>query len=358
MSIRIGIIGAGGIGTLHAETASAVGAEIVSICDADMSRAERLASRFGNAKPVSSHAELLANSDIEAVVVAVPNIFHASIAIDALRAGKHVLLEKPMAITVGDCESIMCERDQARRLVQIGFVTRGAPAVKAARSLIESGRLGTIYHIKAAMYRRRGIPGLGRWFTTRDKSGGGVLIDLGVHMLDLVMHLSGARDPKSAYGVSTSTHGQPIANYIGSEMWAGPRDPEGVFDVEDALTAIVRFGGMNLELNVMWAGDFPQGSLRDGVVILGDRGGLHIEPWANKVALCFQENGYVCDVSPELGKADAWTEAWQGQFRSFASAVRNGAAPQAAAEDGRRVQAIIEAIYRSCSSGSVEAVSA
>lgn len=355
MTIRIGIIGAGGIGTLHAETATNCGATLLAVCDADPARALKLATRF-HAKATSDRAELLAMREIDAVYVAVPNIDHASVAISALQAGKHVFLEKPMAMSVAECDGVIDAMRAAGRVVQIGFVSRNAPAAQAAKRIIEAGTLGTIYHVKAAMYRRRGIPGLGRWFTTRRSSGGGALIDIGVHVIDLAVYLANARHPQRAFGISSSTHGVPIESYTGTEMWAGPRDPGGVFDVEDAIHALVRFDGMSLELNAMWAGDFPQGALRDGFVILGTRGGCHLDLWGNKFTMAYEENGYMCDVTPELGKGDPWREAWETQFRSFAAAVISGTPPRAGAEDGRRVQTIVEAIYRSCATGRDEAV--
>jgi len=358
MSLRLGVIGAGGIGTLHAETASRVGLEIVGVCDADITRATRLAGRFNGAAPTDSPAALLGNKDIDAVVVAVPNVHHAALAIQSLNAGKHVLLEKPMAMTLAECDAILDAQRGAKRMLQLGFVSRCAPAAKAARQFISDGKLGRIYHVKAAMYRRRGIPGLGRWFTTKSESGGGALIDIGVHLIDIVLHLAGQPTAKSAFGLASSSHGMPISSYRTTEMWAGPPNPQGTFDVEDAITALVQCEGMTIELNAMWAGNFPQGSLRDGITLLGDKGGCHIDLWTNKLTLAGQHSGFACDITPDLGKIDPWREAWEGEWRMFVDAVLNGAALNATGDDGRRVQAIVEAIYRSCSTGKNEPVSA
>jgi predicted dehydrogenase len=356
MALRVGIIGAGGIGTLHAETAARTGVEIRAVCDTRIARATKLAGQFKGAATTDDAAELLADDSIDAVVIAVPNLHHARLAIAALNAGKHVLLEKPMAISVGQCDAVLGAMRRASRVVQLGFVSRCAPAARAAERAVAEGRLGRIYHVKAAMYRRRGIPGLGRWFTTKAESGGGVLIDLGVHMIDLVMHLTGAPRPLSAFGTASSTHGKPIGEYHAKDMWAGPPDTDGVFDVEDAIAASVQFDGMTFELNAMWAGNFPDGSLRDGIVLLGEKGGCHIELWKHKFALAVEKSGEVSDLTPELADVDPWTTAWEEEWRLFADAIATGSPPNATAEDGRRVQTVVDAIYRSCASGRNEKV--
>lgn len=358
MSLRVGIIGAGGIGTLHAETASRIGVTIAGVCDTRRPRAERLAARFPGSVITTEAARLFADDSIDAVVIAVPNLLHAPLAIEALQAGKHVLLEKPMALSLEQCDAIIAAMNHAQRIVQIGFVSRCSPAMRAARRLVEDGVLGNIYHAKAAMYRRRGIPGLGRWFTNKAESGGGALIDIGVHMIDAALYLTGATQPRLAFGIASSTHGKPITQYRTTEMWAGPADPHGVFDVEDAIAAHVQFPGMTFELNAMWAGNFPQSALRDGIVLLGDKGGCHIEVWTPKLTFTTEQSGFLCDVSPDLGKADAWTTAWEEEWKLFVSAISSGTPPNAGAADGRRVQAVVEAIYRSCASGCAEAVSA
>ena len=357
MALRVGIIGAGGIGTLHAETAARVGVDIRSVCDTRQARATKLAERL-DAKAASDSSVLFADEGIDAVVIAVPNLLHAPLAIAALEAGKHVLLEKPMALTIAQCDQIIAAQRAAKRIVQLGFVSRCAPAARAAERMIAQGRLGKIYHVKAGLFRRRGIPGLGRWFTNKVESGGGVLIDVGVHMLDLVMHLTGNRTPKRAFGTASSTHGLPIEDYPAKDMWAGPPDPGGVFDVEDALSASVQFAGLTLELNLMWAGNFPEGALRDGITLLGEKGGCHIELWKHKMALALEENGDVIDSTPPLPDVDPWQTAWEESWRLFVAAVENGGAPNATTDDGRRVQAIVEAIYRSCASGCCEDVRA
>ena len=166
--LRLGFIGSGAIAEVHAEAAQRVGSHVAGFFDVEQARAKRLADRFGAALATASLPALL-KSDCEAVVVAVPNHLHREMTIAALEAGKDVLLEKPMAMSVAECESIIAAARTRKRIVMLNFVCRSSPAALAARRFIDAGRLGKLYHVKAALYRRRGIPGLGRWFTTKSR---------------------------------------------------------------------------------------------------------------------------------------------------------------------------------------------
>ena len=352
MPHRIGIIGAGGIAQLHAQTAAKVGLEVAAICDIDEDRAKQLAGQYNGAIATNSHATLLEMSDVSAVAIATPTSTHKPLAIAALQAGKDVLLEKPMAIDCGECDEIIDAVQRADRLLQMGFVCRVAPASRAVKRFIDAGRLGRIYHAKATLYRRRGIPGLGRWFTTKRESGGGVLMDLGVHLLDLVLYLTGPPQPTRVCAACTSTFGSPIENYTYDEMWAGPPNPKGVFDVEDAVTALIHFdNGMTLDLDTTWAADLPNGIYRDGVLLLGDKGGCFFDLWSNEVILTAQQDGYLVDTKPSFPPGDAWAAAWQRQYEVFAENLDQRKAPEASATDGRAVQRLLDALYRSAESG-------
>jgi predicted dehydrogenase len=351
MTLRLGIVGAGGAAALHAQAAAAAGLRVTGVCDVDAKRASVLASKYPGARATGTLETLLERRDVDAVVVAVPNVHHKDVAIAALRAGKDVLLEKPMAMSAAECDEIIAARVATGRILQVGFVCRGAPAAEAAAKLIAKGRLGRIYHAKASLYRARGIPGLGRWFTTRALSGGGALMDLGVHLIDLVLHLTGHPRALRASAVCSANFGLPVDRYAFESMWAGPPDPRGVFDVEDAASALVRFeGGLSMELNVTWAADVSRQALRDGVVLLGDRGGCMVDLWNNQVVLTVEQGGKMIDEAQALPDGDAWTAAWRRQAERFAQAVTSRSAAESSGEQGRNVQALIDAMYRSAAS--------
>lgn len=352
MSYRLGIIGSGAIGGMHADAAAKVGTTVAGFCDLDLSRAQHLASMYDGSIACDSIEAFVARDDIDAVVIAVPNFLHRDLAVTALEAGKDVLLEKPMAMSVAECDEIIAAKDRSGRIVQLGFVCRYAPAAQAAREFVESGDLGTIYHAKAQLYRRRGIPGLGRWFTTRAQSGGGVLIDLGVHLVDLALHLLGGPAVERVSGHCTSIFGSPIGDYVFNEMWAGPPNPDGVFDVDDGAVGLVRLaGGATLEINTTWAANLPDGSLPNGVVLLGDRGGCIVDIWENTLKVATVQHGRITDWQPQLPPGDAWDLGWRAEHEAFAHAVTTREDPIASVHDGRRVQSVLDAMYRSSETG-------
>lgn len=352
MSLRLGIAGAGSIAAVHAEAAARAGMEVAAVCDHHRDRASALAAKHPGAVAAGSLDELLAVDGLDAVTVAVPNDLHKDFAIAALRSGRDVLLEKPMGLNTAECDAIIEAAGQADRFVQLGFVCRYAPAARAARMLVAEGKLGSIYHVNATLYRRRGIPGLGRWFTTRARSGGGVLMDLGVHLVDLALFLTGFPHATRASAVRTSVFGSPPGQYHYQEMWSGPPDPQGAFDVEDGLQALLRFdSGITLHLGVSWAANIPEAALGDGVVVLGDQGGCSIDLWGNRLTVASEQDGQLTDSSFPLPECDAWPTAWQAQYEAFADAVRTRRPPEASAGQGRLVQALIDSLYRSAQEG-------
>lgn len=351
MTIGLGIIGAGSIGRVHAEAARRNGLRVAGAWDFHRDRADALVAAHGG-RATDSLEELLGLADIDAVAIAVPNSAHIGCATRAFGAGKHVLLEKPMALSVAECDRILEARDEAGRVLQLGFVCRGSPTSRLAKRLIDAGRLGEIYHAKCSIYRRRGIPGLGGWFTTQAISGGGPLIDLGVHLIDLGRWLCGSPEALRASGATYGTFGHPIEKYRFVEMWAGPPKIDGVFDVEDHATALVRFdGGLTVELNVTWAMNQPESALPEGIRLFGDQGGVAFRVFEKDLVLATEEEGRIVDVTPKFGPEDPLASAWDEQYRQFRGAIADGVGPHATGEDGRAVQAIVEAIARSSEEG-------
>jgi len=359
MSFGLGIIGCGAIGNVHAQTARRAGVRIVGAWDSIPERAALLVKEHGGQAAPSIDA-LLAINGMDAMVVAVPNDRHGDCACAALKAGKHVLLEKPMAITLEQCDQIIAAESASAGRLQMGFVCRSTPTALVAKKWIDAGRFGEIYHIKASLYRRRGIPGLGGWFTTKARSGGGPLIDLGVHMIDLSLHLAGHPAVARVSGATWSKFGHPISEYRYTSMWAGPPKLDGTFDVEDAATALIRCaGGLTIEVNVTWAANIPEGSTIDGISIWGSRAGAHFDVLGKEVSIATEEQGMLVDIKPHLAGMDGMAgmagmdandllnQAWDEQYRHFTHMVTKGKAPCATGAQGRALQSVIEAIYES-----------
>ena len=175
-------------------------------------------------------------------------------AIDALNAGKNVMLEKPMCLNADLARKVVAARDANKKVLQIGMVRRQSTEADIIKKLIEDGRLGDVYQIRVKLIRRRGIPGLGGWFTTKALSGGGGIIDISVHALDLSMYVTGLWNPTAVSAKTYSKFGSPIKDYHYVSMWAGPPKMDGIFDVDDYAAGLIRFGDKaTLSFEVAWA---------------------------------------------------------------------------------------------------------
>ncbi len=349
MSITIGIVGAGTIGRVHAEAAWGMGMKIGGIADIDLGKAENLAGDVGGVPCVDSAEKLYADAGIDAVVIGVPNIDHKPLAITAMRAGKDVLLEKPMGLNAAQCREINAVAKETGRVLQIGYVQRFSTVGQGAKRVIDAGTLGKIYHAKAQLVRRRGIPGLGGWFTTKAQSGGGPLIDVGVHVIDLALHLMGGRRPTRVSGKTYASFGSPIEDYIFEEMWAGPPKPEGVFDVEDEAHALIHFeDGATLAVDVAWAVNAPASTVSGNqMAFFGDQGGLTFELFGNHLNLASELNKHNADSKLYLPETDMHPD----QLADFAQAVEKRTPPCATGEQGELVQSVIDAVYASSETG-------
>ena len=343
MSVRLGIVGAGGIGRTHVKAAAAAGVEAACVADLDKDAARTLAATAGDADAVDDPQKLFDSDKVDAVVIGTPNAFHKDLAIAAMRAGKDVLVEKPMALSAADCRAVNAVAAQTNRILQVGFVFRYTAAAAAARKFIEAGRLGTIYRAQASWYRRRGIPGLGGWFTTKKLSGGGPLIDLGVHVIDSVLYLMGQPTPRRVSGKTYAQFGRRMRGYVHEHMWAGPPRYDGVCDVEDAAHAMIRFeGGATFELNVTWAGNLPD-DMTNHILLMGDKAGLTINQGGNELRLFGEDEGHNVDLTPKLVNV----QHFEQQMRQFAHNVETRTLPHASGQCGQKVQSIIDAIYES-----------
>ena len=175
-------------------------AEIVYFCDIISERAQKAVAQYGCGRAVTDYHEVLNDPQIEAVSVCTPNNVHAQIAIDALRAGKHVLCEKPAARTYAEALEMQKVQHETGRVLNIGVVNRFNDSVNRIKEYIDGGKLGDVHHVYASFRAHRSIPGLGGAFTTKAIAGGGALIDWGVHYLDIVLYCCGDPQVKTDTG--------------------------------------------------------------------------------------------------------------------------------------------------------------
>lgn len=338
---RIGIIGCGTIGSVHAEAYAKVeNAEIVALCDILPDRLAEKAKRHNVKKTYTDYKKLLADKTIDAVSVCTPNDMHAPIAIAAFEAGKHVMLEKPMTLNAELGKKICKARDKAGKQLQMGMVWRQNPEAEVVKEAVEAGRLGEIYQIRVKLIRRRGIPGLGGWFTTKAKSGGGGLIDIAVHFLDLVMWVSGYWNPTKVSAKTYSKFGTDMKGYHYVSMWAGPPKYDGVFDVDDYATGFVRFGDKaSMVFEVAWACNAEDESY---VELIGDKGGVKVG--CGKTTIMTELDGKLADVTLAY---DNKRDIFASEMGKFVAAVRGEGKVAATGEEGVVAMRLLDAIYKS-----------
>lgn len=344
--VRIGIIGNGGIckGAHIDQYMKDDRVEIVGLCDIIEERAQYLKDNyFPNAKVYTDYKELLKDETIDSVDICTPNYLHSIIAVDAFKAGKHVFCEKPDAIDVAEVLKMNDAAEKAGKVLMVMRNNRFATASQYAKKYIEDGKMGEIYAGRCGWQRRRGIPGKGGWFTTKEQSGGGPLIDLGVHMIDLAIWLMGNPTPVS---VSANTFckfaDNDTSDSVNSDF--GDKNAEGTFDVEDLAMGMIRFdNGAVLQIEFSWASNIK--AENRFVELRGTKSGL---TWNNEDLEFFTEDaGQLIDIKPVGGKAHGHHE----NLKHYIDVLTKGVEPCFKPQQGIDMIKILCAIYKSAETG-------
>jgi len=339
--VKVGVIGCGTIGNaahLPAYTKNPR-AELAYVCDIIPERAQKAAGEYGG-KAVTDYREVLADPQVSAVSVCTPNNTHSTITVAALDAGKNVLCEKPAARCYADALVMQEAQRRSAKTLNIGVVNRFNTAVNVIKKLIDTGELGNIYHVYVSFRAHRSIPGLGGAFTTKEIAGGGVLIDWGVHYLDLAMYCLGDPEPKTVSSQAYSVLGRPMEDYSFLGMWAGPPDYSGTYDVEDFVTGLIRTGGPTISLNGAWAQNI--GVSDTYIDFLGDKAGVRLV-YGQNFKLYTAKGGALFESTPEFAASDMFYD----EIDSFLGCVENGGKTPANIDYAIRTSRIMQAIYDS-----------
>lgn len=342
--IKVGMIGAGAIAELHlAGIQRHPQAQVVAIADPSQTRREQLAHRFHVPNTFDNALKMLEETDVDAVSIAVPNALHLPLAVAALESGRHVLLEKPFARNLEEACQINNTAQRCGRLLMVGMNQRFAPETQAVKRAIDEGRLGRIYHAKAYWMRRSGIPRFGTWFSQRETSGGGALLDIGVHMLDLCLYLL---DNYQVRSVTAGSYSELGPRGLGEGDW-GLSDPVvHPFDVDDFTSAFIRLeDDSTVALDASWALNQQDLDRRD-VQLFGTGGGARVYPVPCIFSRMDSRGTYqtvepaMVDVRQAPCRFTHWIDAILGRAELICTV------PQAL-----KVQAIIDAAYRSAKTG-------
>lgn len=348
---KVGVIGLG-VGSLHVGAyVASPNVDLVGICDINPERLKLAGEQHGVPRDrwMESIDDLLAVPGLEAVNVALPNDLHAPVTIRALQAGLHVLCEKPLARTAAEAQSMVDAAAAAKKKLMVCFNYRYRADARWLKALATEGRMGEVYFGKAAWQRNTGIPGAGGWFTQKARSGGGPMIDLGVHVLDLALWLMGHPTPVSVSGQTFSKFGPR-----GKKAWVNIDRPGAVggFDVEDLAAGFVRLAdGRALAIETSWASHTAAGRDDYSVTLYGDEGGgeLAVRNYSQNDTVTFftEQGGQSVDLRPKLTAGGGHQLAIQ----HFVDCVRADKTPDSPGEQGVVLMKIIDALYESARTG-------
>jgi predicted dehydrogenase len=346
--VRFGIVGAGFAAQRMNLPALAEipGALAVAIADTNEARAREVAAASDVPRAYGSYEAMLKDGELEAVIVNTPNALHAPVAEAALAAGCHVVVEKPMARNADEAARLAALAQQRGLLLGVDLHLRYTPLFQAAHALTGSGQLGDIYHVRAMLWRRNGIPGYGSWFTTAALSGGGALLDIGSHMLDLALWLSGEPTVRSVSAVTSDRLGRAG---VGRGGWGIDRNTGTNFDVDDSVSAFIRCAnGAVINLDVAWAAHSAD---NDGQIhLLGSEAGLLASYGRGpaKLELYTERDGEPVTLPQEIPVGEP---SHRALLRGFVAAVRGEGPVPVPAADGVRLARLSDAIYASARAG-------
>ncbi|MFP8957969.1 Gfo/Idh/MocA family protein [Natrialbaceae archaeon A-CW3] len=347
--VGVGIVGLGGMGQLHASNMREEGAEIVAGADLVPEKREQFGLEFG-AETYNSHEALIADADVDAVVVTTPNKFHEPISVAALEAGLDVLVEKPLAHTLESAERLAAVADDADGICMVGFHNRHAASAAMFDAYKADGRFGELTHVEANYVRRRGVPGPGSWFTNPDLAGGGALLDIGVHAIDLALYTLEFPEVIEVSGVARTTFGTD-EDYADPDGFGSNWDAEAeTYEVDDSVTALIRCaGGQTISLEAGWATN--RESSMD-FRVRGTDAGAQFDIGDSDLRIIGASTAG-CDhyADAEL-TGDASVTGHYEQDRYFLETIEAGVEPTTnTVEEALTVQRVIDAIYRSSETG-------
>lgn len=344
--LKIGVIGVGNISNEHIQAyLKNPNVELYAFCDINETQLKMMAEKYGVTRTFTDKDEMLALPELDAVSVCTWNSEHAPCTIAALNAGKHVLCEKPMATTVEEAIAMKEAAERSRKLLQIGFVRRFGNDCEVLQDFIQQDFLGEIYYAKATYLRRNGNP-MG-WFGDVSRSGGGPLIDLGVHVIDLTRYLMGNPKPVSVYGVTFRKLGNRSELKDQKDYVSASATDHDICDVEDMATAMVRYdNGAVLSVETSFSLNLkkPQGTIE----LFGTKGGARLDP---ELELYTDINGYMADVNLCSPTALSFDGLFQKEIDHFADCILHGTPCRAPAQDGIDIMRILRAIYKSAETG-------
>ena len=342
--VKVAIVGVGNISIEHINAyLKNPAVELVAFCDINQSRLEERGKQFGIDRLYLSIDDLLADGkDIDAVSICTWNTSHAENTIKALDAGKHVLCEKPMAHSVSEALRMKEAAERNQKTLMIGFVRRFGNDTKVIEKFIDDDSFGSFYYAKAELLRRHGNPG--GWFSDKSRSAGGPLIDLGVHVIDLVRYLMGQPKVVSVYGATFNKIFNSRDQLIDRPAYVSESRVEGVtVDVEDLAVAMIRFeNGVVLNVEASFALDIKED--RMNIEMFGTEGGFSMSP---QIEMYSNAHGHLTNTTFDTDTALNFSGLFENEINHFIDVITKDVQCISPAEDGVEMMRILEAIYKS-----------
>lgn len=315
-------------------------AEIKYFCDILPERARAAVEKYGCGTAVTDYHDILNDPEVEGVSVCTPNNVHAPITMDLLRAGKNVLCEKPASCTLQEVLEMQKVQHETGRILNIGVVNRFNDAVNRIKRLIDAGELGEVFHVYISFRSHRSIPGLGGAFTTKAIAGGGALIDWGVHFLDIVMYCCGDPRPVTVSGETFSRLGRDMEGYVYRDMWAGPPKADGIYDVEDSVTGLIRTEGPVITLHGAWAQNIGEDEMY--IDFMGEKGGIRLQYGAD-FKVYTTKCGALVEYKPEFKS----NNHFENEINAFIDCMKTGKKLPSHIDTNVITAQIMQAIYDS-----------
>lgn len=289
---------------------------------------------------ITDYHVALQDPEVDAVYVLTPVTGHKDITIEALRAGKHVFCEKPISYTYEMACEMAGEAEKAGKLLNIGVCNRYHKSVELLEQMNREGAFGRIYHVYCSFRSYRNIPQLGGAYTTRKLSGGGVLIDWGIHFFDLIFYVLGGVNLETVTCDTYSELAKNIADYQYTEMYAGPAQTDGINDVEEFVSGYIRTDKASVSFNGAWAQNIDEEEMY--IDFLGDKGGARLT-YGGTFEFFTTQNGVLQRVEP---KYDIPTH-YEVESEAFMQAIRSGEKNKAYITNILESQKVLDILYES-----------
>lgn len=349
--LKIGLIGTGGIArNSHVPGYQSMpdDCEIIWACDVNEELARTVAKEHGIANVTANYQDVLNDPEVDAVSVTTPNKYHKQPTIDALRAGKHVLCEKPLAMNAAEAREMCRAAKDSGKILQVALQMRFGGSGVFMRDYIANGHMGDIYYARAQALRRRGVPAWGV-FIDKEQQGGGPLIDIGVHVLDFTLFMMGYPKPVSASGRCWDILGKNPDLY---NFW-GPYDRD-KFTVEDMAVGFIRFeDGQVVVLESSFMSNIGEELFT--TQLFGTKSGAQVKAWGDKPVQIFTEmDRQLFDLTPR--NVPDVKSAHTAEVQAFVKAIQEGEVSPVPGENGLILNAVFDALYKSSETGKEEAI--